>query len=211
VYLPFIGLVLIALEFLRRLQFGPAVAACAAAVIASTALTYQRSNVWSSPLTLWQDSVAKSPQKMRPRFHLAFAQYQLGDCATAAGNYEVASRLESPDYRLLVDWANALDCAGREDDAAIQFNRAIHLNGASAEAYVGLSAVYGKQNKLDEALKVLARAEAFDPGIAQIYVNRGGVYTMLGNNASAIKEYRRALAIDPSNPTAREALRRMGQ
>jgi protein O-mannosyl-transferase len=211
VYLPFIGLILIALDVLRRLQFAHVIAACAAALIASTALTYQRSEVWSSPLTLWQDSVAKSPKKMRPRFHLAFAQYQLGDCAVAAGTYEVASHLESPDYRLLVDWANALDCAGREDDAAIQFNRAIHLHSRSAEAYVGLGAVYGKQNKLDEALKVLAWAEALDPHIAQIYVNRGGVYAVLGNNVASIREYQHAMAIDPSNATAREALRRMGQ
>ncbi len=80
-----------------------------------------------------------------------------------------------------------------------------------AEAYVGLSSVYGKQRKFDEALKVLAQAEALDPGIAQIYVNRGGVYTMLGNNGAAFNEYRRALAVDPSNRAAREALRSLGR
>ncbi len=72
VYLPFLGLILIALEFLRRLSFPQAVGTCSAALLACAFLTYQRSEVWSSPLTLWQDSVAKSPRKMRPRFHLAF-------------------------------------------------------------------------------------------------------------------------------------------
>ena len=211
VYLPFIGLIFIALEILRRLQFPQAVGACAALLLASVALTYQRSEVWSSPLTLWRDSVAKSPGKMRPRFHLAFTQYQMGDCATAAQNFEAASRLEAPDYRLLVDWANALDCAGREQEAATEFDAATRIYPQLAEAYVGLSSVYGKQHKLDDALKALAQAEQIDRGIVQIYINRGGVYSLQGNNAAAIKEYQYALALDPSNRAAREGLRRLGR
>ncbi len=211
VYLPFIGLILIALEPLRRLSFPQAVGTCTAALIASTVLTYQRSDVWSSPIALWQDSVAKSPQKMRPRFHLAFAQYQAGDCIGAAANYEAASHIDNLDYRLLVDWANALECAGRGDEAIKQFRNAIQVNAYLAEAYVGLSAVYGKQRKFDEALAVLQQAETIDPGIAQIYVNRGGVYELLGNSAAAYKQYQRALAVEPSNRAAREALKRLGR
>jgi tetratricopeptide (TPR) repeat protein len=211
VYLPFIGLILIALEVLRRLQWSQAIGVCAAVLLVSTVLTNQRSEVWSTPMTLWQDSVSKAPRKMRPRFHLAFTEYQMGDCAKAAQDFQAASRLDSPDYRLLVDWANALDCAGREDEAAAEFNAATGLAPQLAEAWVGLSAVYGKQNKPDEALKALDRAEAIDPRIAQIYVNRGGVYQILGNNDAAINQYRRALAIDPSNSVAREALRRLGR
>lgn len=211
VYLPFLGLILIALEPLRRLQFPQAVGASAAAVLVAIVLTHQRSDVWSSPLTLWQDSAAKAPRKMRPRFHLAFAEYEMGDCAKAVQDFQAASRLDTPDYRLLVDWANALDCSGREAEAATEFVAAIRIYPDLAEAWVGLSAVFGKQNKLDEALKALARAEAIDPNIAQIYVNRGGVYTILGNNAAAVKEYRHALDIDPSNRTAREAVRHMGR
>lgn len=211
VYLPFLGLILIALELLRRLPFSQAVGTCAAAILACTVLTYQRSDVWSSPLALWQDTVAKSPAKMRPRFQLAFTQFQTGDCAAAVKNFEIASRLDTPDYRLLVDWANALDCVNREDDAAEEFNRAIALTPALAEAHVGLSAVYGKQKKFDEALKELDQAQALDPSISQIYLNRGGVYQMQGNNAAAVMQYQRALQLDPSNHAAREALRRIGR
>lgn len=211
VYLPFLGLILIALELVRRLPFPQAVGTCAAAILACTVLTYQRSDVWSSPLALWQDSVAKSPAKMRPRFQLAFTQFQSGDCGAAVKNFEIASRLDTPDYRLLVDWANALDCVHREDDAADEFSRAIALTPALAEAHVGLSAVYGKQKKFDEALKELDQAQALDPSISQIYVNRGGVYETQGNNVAAVKAYQRALQLDPSNRAAREALRRIGR
>jgi len=211
VYLPFLGLILIALELLRRLPFSQAVGTSAAAILACTVLTYQRADVWSSPLALWQDTVAKSPAKMRPRFQLAFTQFQSGDCAAAVGNFEAASHLEAPDYRLLVDWANALDCVNKEDEAANEFIAAIGLNPSLAEAHVGLSAVYGKQKKFEEALKELAIAGAIDPSIPQIFVNRGGVYQMQGNNAAAAGEYQHALTLDPSNHQAREALRRIGR
>jgi Tfp pilus assembly protein PilF len=211
VYLPFLGLILIALELLRRLPFSQAVGTCAAAILACTVLTYQRSDVWSSPLELWKDSAAKSPAKMRPRFQLAFAQFQSGDCAAAAANFEAASHLDMPDYRLLVDWANALDCVNREDDAAREFNAAIAENPTLAEAHVGLSMVYGKQKKFDEALEELSLAEAIDRNIPQIFLNRGAVYESLGNRASAMKEYQRAVQLDPSNHQAREALRRIGR
>jgi Flp pilus assembly protein TadD len=211
VYLPFLGLILIVLEGLRRLKYQQAVGVGATALVICTVLTYQRSEVWSTPLALWEDSVAKSPAKVRPRFQLAFAQFHQGNCATAVGNFEVASRLATPDYLLLVDWANALDCAGRQNDAIYEFARAIQLNPDRPEAYVGLSAIYGKQRRTKEALNALTRAEAADPSIVQIYLNRGGVYEILGNIPGAESEYRRALGLDPANRTAREALRRLGK
>jgi len=210
-YLPFIGLTLVVLEVLRRLELKQAIAAGAAILTISTVMTYQRAEVWSSALALWTDTSAKSPKKMRPMFHLAFAQYQEGNCGRAATTFEAASRLDAPDYRLLVDWANALSCAGQKDHAADEYMAAIRLNPWLAEAYVGLSAVYGEQRKLDEAVRALDTAQAIDPGIAQIYVNRGGVFELQGNGVGAAAQYRRALSLDPANRTAREALQRLGR
>ncbi len=210
-YLPFIGLLLILLEGMRRLPFQQVVGISAAALLACSVLTYQRSEVWSSPLALWQDTVAKSPNKMRPRFHLAFAQYAMGDCAAAAANYEAASHLDTPEYRLLVDWGNALQCANRPDEAAKVFIKATEIYPGLAEAHVGLSAVYATARKYDEALRELDAAEAADSGIAQIYINRGGVYEMLGNRDSARKEYQRALGMEPANRAASEGLNRVGR
>ncbi len=211
VYLPFLGLILIVLEPLRRLRFEQSVGVCAAAVLFSTVLTYQRSEVWSSPLTLWQDAVEKAPQKFRPRFQLAFAQYQAGDCSHAVETFAAAAPLGPPDYLLLVDWANALDCAHRQNDAINMFARAVHVNADRPEAYVGLCAIYGKQSRAEEALNACAKAEAVDPNIPEIYLNRGGVLEILGKFPQAIEEYRHALRVDPGNRLAREQLKRLGQ
>src|SRR5260370_1233316 len=66
-YLPFLGLVLVCLEFLRRLELKPMLAASAAVLALAMALTWQRAAVWGSPLALWQDAAAQSPQHHRPQ------------------------------------------------------------------------------------------------------------------------------------------------
>ena len=86
-YLPFLGLVLVCLEFLRRLKISQAAWAGAAIVAVCSVLTYQRSAVWASPVALWQDASNKSPQKWRPHFQLASALYESERCPEAAAGF----------------------------------------------------------------------------------------------------------------------------
>ena len=81
------------LEFLHRAAVWyaavwPAVAASAVVLGLCAVLTYERNQVWASPLSLWHDTAEKSPNKVRLRFQLAFAYYDLGRCAEAAVQYE---------------------------------------------------------------------------------------------------------------------------
>ena len=76
-------------------------------------LSYQRNQVWSSALAFWEDTAAKSPANARARFQLAYAQWQNGQCAAGGrATTRRSPRLQTPDDRLLIDWAYALDCVG---------------------------------------------------------------------------------------------------
>lgn len=208
VYLPFLGLALIAIEFLRRLKFTQIAGVGAAILVVCTVLTYQRSEVWASSMSLWEDTVAKSPKKVRPRFQIAYALYESNHCPEAAAQYEIASQLAPPDYTLLTDWALALDCAGHSAEAIQKLEQATHLeNNAHAFALMGM--VYGKQGKRDEALTALATAERIDPRFAMTYVYRGNVDEVSGDQAHAAEQYQRALAIDPYNEAARAGMARL--
>ena len=68
-YLPFIGMLLIALECLRRLAVPPRTLALglACVVLVCGYMTWRRAHVWASVTSLWEDSAAKSPGK--PRAH----------------------------------------------------------------------------------------------------------------------------------------------
>ena len=209
VYLPFLGLVLISCEVLRRVKFRAMVAIGAAALVACAILTYQRNQVWSSPLAMWQDVVNKSPHKSRPRFQLAYEQYQENRCADAVKSYEIASRLGPGDDQLLIDWGLALECAGRSAEAVDKLRQAATLNN-TAHVHTQIAVVYAKQQKFSEALEELGRAQTMDPYYDMTYFYLGSVAQALGNRAEAQRFYRRALELNPQNQAARDALARRG-
>jgi len=209
-YLPFLGLVLICLEFLRRLKWSQMVGAGVAILAACSVLTYQRSQVWASPIDLWKDAAAKSSKKWRPRFQLAYAYYDAGDFARASDAYEAASHLEPPGFNLLVDWALALDAQGKPQEALIKLQQASMLeSSAHVQALIGM--VYAKQSKWQEALAALERAEKIDPRFDVTYLYRGNIYEAAGDKASAAAQYQRAIALNPVNQAARDALARVSQ
>jgi tetratricopeptide (TPR) repeat protein len=208
VYLPFLGFALIAIEFLRRLKFTQIIGVGAAILAVCSVATYQRSEVLASSMSLWQDTVAKSPRKVRPRFQLAYAKFELGRCPEAAADYETASKLAPPDYTLLTDWALALDCAGHDDEAIQKLRQATKLEN-NAHAFSQLGMIYGKQRKFDQALEALAQAEDIDPEFAIIYVYRGNVYEVTGDFTQAGQQYQHALDLEPANELARAGLTRL--
>ena len=209
-YLPFLGLVLVCLEFLRRLKISQAAWAGAAIVAVCSILTYQRSAVWANPVELWQDASNKSPQKWRPHFQLASALYESERCPEAAQAFEAASRLEQPAWDLLVDWALALDCEGKWQDAVAKLQQAFQIeHSAHIQSQIGM--VYAKHNQWDDALTALAQAQAIDPSFEMTYVYRGNIFEATGDKAGAVTQYQRALALNPANSVARDALARVSR
>jgi tetratricopeptide (TPR) repeat protein len=169
--------------------------------------TYQRSKVWSTALAFWADTAAKSPDNPRAVFQLAYAQWKNGHCSQAVENYARVAKLQKPDDRLLVDWALALDCLDRPDEAVAKLKQASALSpSALIQAQIGM--IYGKRNRSDEALATLAEAEKLDPRFEMTYVYRGNIHFARGELQTAAGWFRHALNINPNNDTARVALTR---
>jgi protein O-mannosyl-transferase len=211
-YLPFIGLLLITVDFLRRWKVSrnALITSLAAVLVIEGALTYQRNELWSSAIALWQDSVSKSPHKLRPRFQLASAYFQAGSCSNAVDEFQKAAQIEPARYDLLLDWALAYDCAGQPDQAIAKLKQAAAIHG-SAHVYSQLGMQYGKMGKYPEALDALRAAEKLDPNFAMTYYYLGNIHSIQGDRARAAEDYRHVLALDHQNEPAREALARLGQ
>jgi protein O-mannosyl-transferase len=177
-------------------------------LIAEAAFTYQRNQLWGDAVSIWKDSVANSPNKVRPRFQLAFAYYQAGHCGESVDEFGRAAQLAKPDYNLLVDWALAYDCAGNANQAIAKLKDAAALE-ATAHVYSQIGMEYAKQQDYPQALDALSAAEKINPNFAETYVYRGNIYNLRGELPKAAEEYRRAIALDPNNQVAREALQRI--
>lgn len=209
-YLPFLGLLLITVEFVRR--WNPSrnafVAALALVLLAEGALTYQRNVLWGSEVAIWKDTVDKSPHKMRPRFQLALADFHAGDCAASVNEYQRTAELETPGYDLLLDWGLAYDCAGNTQQAIAKLVQAVALH-PSAHTYSQLGREYGKSGNYPAALQALATAQKLDPAFAMTYDTLGDVHQAQGNLAQAREDYQTVLRLDPNNEPARAALARL--
>lgn len=76
----------------------PSLAVATAAGSALMALTIIRNEVWRTPVSLWQDTVSKSPYKARPHVNLGVALHKEGRFDEAIAHYCEALKIE-PDNR----------------------------------------------------------------------------------------------------------------
>src|SRR5262249_17055839 len=119
------------------------------------------------------------------------------------------SRLKEIDNEVLVDWALALDCANRYDEAIIKLRQAL-LFGETAHLRTQIGRVYMRQQKWQEALDELAIAERLDPNYDMTYLYRGNIFQIGGNRKAALNEFNRALTLNPQNQVARDAVAQFG-
>ena len=206
-YLPFLGLVLVVADVVRRWGARREVVAAALAgvLLVAVLLSYRRNQVWSSAVALWADTVEKSPRKSRPRFQLAYAYAQSGECGRAVDQYATAARMGPRDYRLLLDWGLACDCAGQSEDALARLEEAAKLN-RTAHVFSQIGLIYAKQGKSGQALEALGEAERADATFEATYLYRGILYARLREFENAEADFRRALQLNPMDETARRAL-----
>jgi Tfp pilus assembly protein PilF len=211
-YLPFIGLLFIAVEFLRRWKpsRNVLIGALALVLVVEGSLTYQRNLLWGSSIDMWKDTVSKSPKKLRPRFQLAMAEFQAGACADSVDEFQEAAALQPPAYDLFLDWALAYDCAGNSQEAIAKLQQAAAQH-PTAHVYSQIGMEYGKMGKYPEALEALDTAQRLDGGFAMTYYYLGNIHAIQGDRAQAREDYRRVMALDPNNAPASEALARMGR
>jgi tetratricopeptide (TPR) repeat protein len=207
-YLPTIGLLLIAVDFASRLKVErkALVGGCAVLAALAAATTRARADVWGDPISIWEDTVRKSPEKSRPHFQLGYAYSEQQRFDRAIAEFERAAALQKPDYDLLVDWGLAYDGLHQPEKALAKFREAA-AQEPTAHAYTQIAKVYAEQSQWKNALDALEMAEKLDRNFAYTYAYRGLVLLAMGNPAGSVPEFQHALAIDPTLQPARDGLR----
>jgi protein O-mannosyl-transferase len=208
-YFSMLGLLLIFVEFARRVKVESKLIAVACVVVAviSAVVTRARAEVWSGPITLWEDTVRKSPMKPRAHFQLGFAYFDRQEYRKAIEQFEQTGKVEPVTrYNLLVDWALALDALGRSPEAVTKLEQAAEVD-RTAHVYTQLGMVHAKRSDWPKALQALADAERIDPNYDPIFVYRGKIHLKTNQPALAVQDYQRALRLNPRNGEALRELR----
>jgi protein O-mannosyl-transferase len=181
----------------RRLVRAAAAVASAAVVLALGALTWQQSQVWSDPLTLWRHAVAVYPRASKAQNSLANVLVQIGRPNEAITHYRRAIEID-PDYKeghhnLGITLASRGDVAG----AKREYAEALRIDPRYKEAHNNLAAVLFYEDDLAGAIEHYRSAIAVDPAFKEARNNLGVVLMNQGNVADAVAEYRTAIKIDP--------------
>lgn len=98
--------------------------------------TYQRNTIWKDGLTLWHDTVTKSPVKARPHNYLGISYKSKGFLDKAIEHYQISIRL-APTYS--EPYNNIGICyfeKGEIDQAILAFQKTISINYKNAEAHL---------------------------------------------------------------------------
>ncbi len=136
----------------------------------------------------------------------------LGREADAAASYEAAlevspglpglrEKVDALRFRTVEDViaaARKARDAGRDEEARAAYEKAIQASPQAAFLYRELATVERRQNRLDDALAHLKRAEELDPSDARAHIIAGEILESRQDFAGAVGEYEAAAAIDPS-------------
>jgi protein O-mannosyl-transferase len=204
-YLPVAGLaLLVARTWPWRRQRHAVLWAGVAVICVNATLTYQRNDVWSDELTLWQDAARRSPAMPRAHVHLGNAWRERGDLAAARGAYERALAVD-PDHRAArTNLGNLLLAAAERDPehredylsgAMSQYNAVLRIDPDHAEALNNLGSVQLMRGELERAAKTYARVIQSHPNFPDAYYNLGLVARDLGDAETAAQRLEQALAL----------------
>ena len=185
---------------IRRYIFArPArLALCTGLLMLLGILAWQRTRVFESHETLWNDTLAWNPNCWVGHNNLGLVLYQKGNADEAVKQVQTALDI-NPNY---VDARNNLGMilaqSGQLDDAIAQYRRAVEIYPNFAVGHYNLGVALFQRGHLDEAITQYQKAIESRPTYAEAHNNLGNALLQKGQIDEAIRQYEAALNINPN-------------
>jgi tetratricopeptide (TPR) repeat protein len=202
-YLPSIGVILAVIWTIYRNQKlrHPGMFAVAAAVIVLFGWwTYERNQVWSTELTLWEDCARKSPKKARTRNNLGMAQARAKQYDDAIETLEIAITLDRNYPNSYTNLGTTYAKLDRHAEAIKQYRIALKLTPDNANTLANLADSLKKTDKPKASIAAFEKAIAKNPYHIDAHLGLGNLKSELGDYDGARALFEKALATSPGNP-----------
>lgn len=134
-----------------------------------------RNNLWNDPVALWNDTISKSPKKIRPYINLSAAYIGKKDLDSAE--------------KVLFKTTDVFR------DVILSGN--IYYLGASIEIFLNFASIYGLKGDLDRVAEFLNKAYETYPDSVKVNYALGFFYMQLGNIDKAEDYFKKAISISP--------------
>ena len=143
--------------------------------------TYQRNKIWKNEGTLWNDVIAKSPNKARPYLCRGNYYKNLKRNREALSDFTKSISLNPAYIEPYNNKGTTLYNEGFLTEALSYLNYAIENSPDYTEAYINKGIVLATQKKYTTALENYNKAIEIEPNNADIYINRSLTYLNMGD------------------------------
>jgi protein O-mannosyl-transferase len=187
---------LLPLQWGKIWKMGAFVALCCPLAL----LVSQRSDIWQSEWTLWQDARVKAPLMVRPHLRMGVLMRRAGDAPGALAAYQNALEIDPDNAPAYNNTGNVYRQLDRSEEAVRAYERALQIWPEYVEAMVNLASLYSETGQLQAANVLFARALENGSQRGEIYNNMGTNYLRMGEYVRAEEVLQKALQLTGSAP-----------
>jgi protein O-mannosyl-transferase len=164
--------------------------------------TYQRNEVWKTPLSLWTDNVKKQPTKSRAVFYKGMTLSKANQYDKAIAEYDKAIAL-SPKYaKAYYNRGIAYGKKGNIAKAIENYNQAIQYDPRYTEAFVNRGNAFSSLKQYDKAVEDYNQVIAIEKNFLLAYYNRANAFRALGKTTEALEDYATVLRLNKNYAAA---------
>jgi tetratricopeptide (TPR) repeat protein len=181
-----------------------------AIIIILAGMTYSRNNVWRDWISIWSDTVSKSPGKPRAHNVLGIGYFYGLKFDEALREYEEAVRLKPDFIEAYYNMGLIYKAKKMHVESLTMFLKALSMSAFNADhfakTYNEIGINYAELGELDRAVEALATAMKYNPESVEFRNNYAFVLRTRGDLDAALREYQAIIAIDPGNIYATMAI-----
>jgi tetratricopeptide (TPR) repeat protein len=179
-----------------------AVAACAAAALALTVVTWQQLAVWKDSVALWRHSIDATFSTATSQLNLGTALEEAGDVPGAIKCYRAAIEYEPNNARMWVNMATGLYQLNQVNEAVKCLKVSLQLAPDVPQNISNLGRMEAARGNLEEAFKQFTRALDLKPDFAPAHLGLGTTLLATGHPDEALRHLKTAVELDPGSGQA---------
>ncbi len=208
-YLPSVGVFGLFACLLDRWRTGSrggrwlAPSAVVAAACALGCATWQRNQVWRSPVALWEDTSAKSPGNARAWGNLGAAYCTAERYEESARCFQKAIRIEPRYETAYLNLTSVLNALHRSRAVLETIDDLLRLDKSvekSADVQCNRSIAMIELGQVDEGMRILNAIVRQRPDHRMSHMVLGMVYSQTNQPRQAMEQYRLAQGLAPEDP-----------
>jgi tetratricopeptide (TPR) repeat protein len=157
---------------------------------------YQRNHIWRDRVSLWEDAVAKSPERGRTNNNLGVALAKEGRTKEAIKAFSTAIEVDPYYFRAYYNLADLYLAEGRPELSLPLLQVYQQLNPEEKKGYVLYGASLMRSGRFPEVISFLEQNIDRIGRNAEAHFYLGSAYAFLGNREAALRELNIVSSLD---------------